>query len=466
MKLSSTFSFDRVFFGEKTEAHLLITAKAPKIKVTETRKPLNIVVALDVSSSMVGQPIEYVQKSVLKLIEHLTPEDRLGIITFNHLVNSECAPVFMTDENRSKYIQVANKIFASGSTNFSGALLEGLNWCKNLDTQTRLIILTDGQPTAGETNLSRILELARVNKTDSVSITAFGYGEHHDDVFLRSLSEIGKGNYTYIQTPDDALKAFARELGGLRSCYAQNVKFKVIPKDGVELVKVVSDVDVVDLDRGVQVTCADMYSEEVRHIVLKVNLPKQDKPLPRKVTLVDVNLEFISTEDGKVHQLGSKAQVSFVKKEDADKDPIRAVMEQVAIAEIADAQKAATERASAGDFAGAQIVLKGMTRNISYAPEEYNNHYVTLTTCYADSNSFESTAKYRSASSQSFRSNKYSGGDFVTGSVNSAQEELVKNFTTDAVELKGGTATSSTVVVPSEVDSAKKSLAKRRQDSW
>jgi hypothetical protein len=47
------------------------------------------------------------------------------------------------------------------------------------------------------------------------TVSAFGYGDDADQDLLRELSELGKGNYAHVQSPEEALTAFAHELGGL-----------------------------------------------------------------------------------------------------------------------------------------------------------------------------------------------------------------------------------------------------------
>jgi len=356
MKLTSQFSYSKVDYSLPHSIHLLVTAEAPAMDIAD-RVPLNLIVAADVSGSMEGEKIEYVRKSLTKLIEHLTDKDRLGLLVFNYQAKALFEPMFMTPSNKSAALKHVSSLRAFGGTNVSHALHLGTELGRKLE-RYRFVFLTDGQPTSGESNKGALLTMAKGLCPEGVCLTTFGYGIDHDPEFLSSLASGNKGNYAFIKNPDDALAAFALELGGLLSCYGHDLKFKIVPKDGVTITKVVSDVDVEELNGSVMISVPDIYSEAKQNIVVAVDLTKQDTTLPRPVTLLDVSLTYTDTRSGEKKELTSKAKVSFVKAADADKQPDKDVMAEVQLALLMEAQTKAEAAAERGDFAFASMVLQ------------------------------------------------------------------------------------------------------------
>jgi Mg-chelatase subunit ChlD len=447
MELSSTFSYSKVDYSKSNKVHLLVSARAPKVELSEDRAPIHLVLALDVSGSMGGQKIEYVKRSASKCVEHLSDKDKLGIVLFDYNARVLFNPMSMTAANKTSALSAISGIRANGSTHMSGALSLGTEMGNALE-KYRLVFLTDGQPTCGEINKEAIRSLAKRCCLETGSITSFGYGTDHDPEFLSVLASENRGNYAYIKNPDDALKAFALELGGLLSCYGQQLEFKITPKDGIKIEKVVSDVDVVEEGEGIKVSVPDIYSEAAQHIVLEVTLPKQDSALPRAITLFDVELSYTDTKTGDKKSIASKAKINFVKEKDADEKPVKEVMAEVQLAQLMEAQAAAEAAAERGDYARAATLINNVQYDhLSFDGIKYRD---TLTRNVASYESYEN-AKYAMKGTRMSHKNTARGASAgsvnITGASasNSVQDAFVQSFT---APLDNVVVSSSSVVVP------------------
>jgi len=62
------FNLDKT--KESHENYLLVTLTAPEMKTSEERKPLNISACIDISGSMQGDKLDYVKKSMKKMVQH------------------------------------------------------------------------------------------------------------------------------------------------------------------------------------------------------------------------------------------------------------------------------------------------------------------------------------------------------------------------------------------------------------
>lgn len=456
MKLETKFDFDKLNYNTDNKVHCLISATAPKVKWEKERKPVNLVVLLDVSTSMMGAKLDYTKKSAMKLVDHLGSGDKLSIVTFSHVVTTLFEPTLMTQVNKDRFKAEIEKLYSSGSTNFSGALTQGLELAAMIQTDCRVIMFTDGEPTAGCTNLEQILELMKSNQKANTTVSAFGYGDKHDSAFLTRLAELGKGNYSYIKNPDDALAAFAVELGGLLSCHAQNLVFTIMPKDNIKIEQVLTDIDVEELDGGaIRISLPDIYSEETKHLVLEVKVDKQKQALPRAVTLLDVELKYESIESKKKETESAKAKVSFVKEADAQKAANQEVLDQLALVRIGKAQKVAQASALRGDFITAQAAF--MDLDLNGVSENIQGYASTSCSFVADSMSYTANKHELNASMSAAKGGR--GTSTLTRRMyrnNSAQDELERAFMKDDTGTLKKDDTGNTFTLPVNSDGSVK----------
>ena len=367
MKAQARFTFEKVSFEQDKDVHLVVSLQAPKIDWQSKRPSVCIIPCIDISGSMQGQKLDYAKKSVLKLIDHLQPGDYCGLVVFESHVSTISPPVEMTQARKDELKVKVGELHTMGGTNFSGGMMEALAHANKTDLPNgvalRVIMFTDGQANEGiARDRKSIVELLGANM-GKATVSAFGYGVGCDQDLLSEVSKVGKGNYAFVKDPDDALSAFARELGGLLSSYAQNIQVELIPHGEHKITEVISDVDSVGDKTGCKVKIPDLLSEESRHLVFGVSVSKQPKAFPRATSVVDVKLEFdtIGEDKKKQHHIEElKGKLEFVKPGSEDTSPINEVMELVGLALIVQKQLEAEEMARGGNFAGAQGAMANL----------------------------------------------------------------------------------------------------------
>lgn len=367
MKINPQFTLDKVRFDQPTDAHLVLSIEAPKSDWQAKRQPICVIPVLDISGSMRGEKMTYAKRSLLKMVEHLTSEDYLGLVSFSDSVYVDLAPEKMTPEIKEKARSVIGKYDVRGGTNFSSGLLKGLEVANSLDlpatTLVRVIVFTDGQPTHGITDpvgLSDLLEKCMGRST----VSAFGYGRDANQELLSGLSTKGKGNYAFVQDPDSALSAFGKELGGLLSTYAQDLVVEFAPSHGHQILKILSDADVEEETTGeVRVKLPQILSEETVNLVASVKISEQKQAGPRPVTAIDVKITYQTiTAEGvfKTETEDAKARIQFVKAGEEQTKPTPSVDGIVALAQLVEAQVAAEAAAQRGEYKTAGEIFRGL----------------------------------------------------------------------------------------------------------
>lgn len=362
MLLKPQFTFEKVRFDQTTDLHLVVSVTAPKSDWQTHRPPLCIIPAVDRSGSMRGPKMAYAVRSLDKLIDHLTPEDTFGLVSFSSDSTIDFPPEKMTPEAKMRAKKVISSYQAGGNTFLSGGITKAFETLANLDlggtTITRIILFTDGQPNVGLTTADTLSTLL-VSKRGHVSISAFGYGSDANQELLNALATTGEGNYAFIQDPDSALGAFGKELGGLLSTYAQDLIIELTPRDGNQVLEVLSDFDVEEIITGeARIKIPHILSEETIDIILKAKLAAQKHPGPRQVNAINAKLTYqILGSDGtlRFETVEANVKVQFVKSGEEQTTPTKSVDELVARAQLLQAQNQAELAAKRGDFSAAAM---------------------------------------------------------------------------------------------------------------
>src|SRR4029077_17308017 len=80
---------------------------------------------------------------------------------------------------------------------------------------TRLVVLTDGDPTAGIKDFSALVAHAGEIKNRGVTITFLGFGPDYNEELLAAMAKRAGGNYYYIPRPELIPEVFRMELDKL-----------------------------------------------------------------------------------------------------------------------------------------------------------------------------------------------------------------------------------------------------------
>ncbi|XP_067243938.1 inter-alpha-trypsin inhibitor heavy chain H3-like isoform X2 [Chanodichthys erythropterus] len=172
------------------------------------RIPKNVVFIIDQSGSMHGRKIDQTRLALLKILSDLDEDDHFGLITFDHLVLTWKHELLKANkQNLKKAKSFVKDIREGGNTNINAAVLAGvdmINRHPREGTASILILLTDGDPTSGETNIERIM--ANVKKAIGLKFPLYclGFGHDVNFDFLTKMSLENGGVARRIYEDSDA----------------------------------------------------------------------------------------------------------------------------------------------------------------------------------------------------------------------------------------------------------------------
>jgi Ca-activated chloride channel family protein len=185
-------------FDEDGYFLLLVT---PPIEAEDEVVAKDVVLVLDTSGSMAGEKMDQAKAAARYVLDNLGERDRFNIVSFSTATRLFAdQPVSLSQHVSGRdFIQ---KLQAAGSTDINRALLEAVSGV-DAKRPTVVIFLTDGLPTAGETDPDRIIANVAGSAPKSVRLFSFGVGYDVDTVLLDALSSGQRGTSAYVRPEQD-----------------------------------------------------------------------------------------------------------------------------------------------------------------------------------------------------------------------------------------------------------------------
>uniref|UniRef100_A0A8C9B7L8 Inter-alpha-trypsin inhibitor heavy chain 4 n=1 Tax=Phocoena sinus TaxID=42100 RepID=A0A8C9B7L8_PHOSS len=159
--------------------------------------PKNVIFVIDKSGSMSGRKIQQTREALIKILGDLSPRDQFNLISFS----GEATPwkpqlVAASAENVNEAKSYATAIQAQGGTNINDAILMAVQLLERANREellpagsvTLIILLTDGDPTVGETNPSKIQKNVQEAIDGQHSLFCLGFGFDVSYAFLEKLA--------------------------------------------------------------------------------------------------------------------------------------------------------------------------------------------------------------------------------------------------------------------------------------
>lgn len=221
------------YYDESSDKGYFLLLAAPGIDQQNEIVAKDVIVVLDTSGSMEGEKIAQAREALLYVLDHLNPDDRFNIVEFSTGAR-EFSRDLMPAAEADDFVPEVERLQANGGTDINLALLSALDMVEP-GRPTMILFLTDGLPTEGEVDPSRIITNVADAAPENVRLFAFGVGDDVDAILLDTLSSEHQGRTTYVRPGQALNEAVSSFYSGITAPVLANVKVEV------------SDVEISDL---------------------------------------------------------------------------------------------------------------------------------------------------------------------------------------------------------------------------
>jgi Ca-activated chloride channel homolog len=194
---------------------------------------LNLTLVLDHSNSMSGTRLEKVKVAAHQIIDNLSPDDILSVITFNDRANT-IIPATPVNDKPALKAKISMMVAAGGTEIFQG-LSAGVTQNRQYlapKLVNHVVLLTDGH-TFGDQD--RCVELAEEAAKEGISISAMGLGNDWNDEFLDQIASKTGGTSSYISTASAVVRFLNDHVRQLSNAFAERVRLSIAPDPDVQL---------------------------------------------------------------------------------------------------------------------------------------------------------------------------------------------------------------------------------------
>ncbi|MGB7926338.1 MAG: VIT and VWA domain-containing protein, partial [Pyrinomonadaceae bacterium] len=232
--------------------------------------PKDIIFVLDTSGSMAEEgKMEKARSALLFGIRSLRPEDRFNVISFAGEERLMEEGLIRADEaGRARGEKFVKALRPTGGTNINGALLASLKQFDRSERSKMLVFMTDGLPTVGETNITRIVENVTDARVPGLRLFTFGVGYDVNTALLDKIAAENNGTADYVEPKED--------LEIKVSNFFTKVNYPVLTDIQLDMGGVQTDLiyprNMPDLFKGTQITLIGRYrnASDLKNISLRL----------------------------------------------------------------------------------------------------------------------------------------------------------------------------------------------------
>jgi Ca-activated chloride channel homolog len=217
---------------------VMVGMNTPIDPATLERPPLNLAIAVDLSGSMAGEPIQRLRNGLALMLDELEPDDRISLIGFADDAQLLVSQLGVDDPELAATIE---GLTPGNKTNLYAGLrmaFEEVETHAEDHRQNRVLLVSDGVANVGLTQHLTIENLARVYGEAGFGLTTIGIGGQFDVELMRELAEVGSGSFYYIDKPAALEEVFAEEVQAFVVPLAEDVEIDARMFEGYDLRRV------------------------------------------------------------------------------------------------------------------------------------------------------------------------------------------------------------------------------------
>lgn len=248
----------------------------------KTRNELNVALAIDCSGSMQeDSKFEAAQEAAASLAKSLQASDRISIVSFESKASVE-AP--LTSARNLAVIEnaIANLPLGQETDLYEGLRLAWQQISANAgqpSVVSRIIVLTDGEPTRGKIKQNDFVRLAEEIGRSGVSITAIGVGAKYNEKLLMAISQATGSLWYHASNPAYLTDLFAQQVDQMARTIVQMPVLALTLHEGTKILDaysmrpIVSRLSLPDTQPPFNFRLKDLIAGQDQTLFIRVQVP-------------------------------------------------------------------------------------------------------------------------------------------------------------------------------------------------
>jgi len=242
----------------------------------------NIALAVDCSGSMSGEKFDQAIEAACLLVRSLSQSDWVSVISFESKVRVVVPPAQASDassiENSIRGISLGSETDLYGG--IQKAYEEVCKMSASPGIISRIILLTDGQPTKGRTKDADLVAICGQIRQYGITVTTLGMGPDYNERLLTQMAQVGGGLWHHVSDPYNLPQIFQEQVTEMSRTVVRNPQLSVSVMPNAQFVDIYSvrpmltRLERIDTTRN---TCTiplrDILVGEEQNLVFRVRFP-------------------------------------------------------------------------------------------------------------------------------------------------------------------------------------------------
>ncbi|PID86735.1 MAG: hypothetical protein CSA11_07645 [Chloroflexi bacterium] len=359
-------SRQKMSMSDTAQIFYLLVEITPPTDLLRARKPLNLCLVLDRSTSMQGSRLDSLKTAVNLVIDKLAPDDLISIVSYSDRAEIVLEPTHI--HNKNQITRGVRSIQASGGTETFQGLKAGVQQLHKTPLEqynNHIILLTDGH-TYGDADLC--IELAQTASATQIGLSAFGLGDEWNDKFLDQLVAPSGGRSAFIQEPAQIIDFLQERIQGLGTIHAQNLRLKKAFPEAITLqygFKLLPYAQPIKLD-GSEISLGNLEGKGALAFLLELLLQPQEHE--SRITIpVEITSE-VSHQNNQTQKIHKQIQI-FITENPPKAEPPRDIVKAVRMLNMYRINEKVWEDIEAGHVGVAATRLRHLTTRLLEAGE-------------------------------------------------------------------------------------------------
>jgi Ca-activated chloride channel family protein len=239
LRVAGRVGHPRLVRGSSGETFVLLEVRAGEGSRVARDGSSHLAIVIDRSGSMKGDRIQNAIAGAVEAVSRLGDGDVLSVVAFDTRSTIVVPTTTIGPHNRDQIKAEIRKITLGGDTCISCGIEEGLRELGHTTGKVdRMIVLSDGDATAGVRDLAGFRALAERARAQGASVSTIGVGVTYNQKVLGAIALTAGGEHYFIENTASLGRVFQAEADKLRATVARDAEASIELGEGVEVERV------------------------------------------------------------------------------------------------------------------------------------------------------------------------------------------------------------------------------------
>jgi Ca-activated chloride channel family protein len=197
---------------------------------------LNLSLVIDKSGSMSGRPLHEAKRCAIKMIEQMSPRDRVSVIAYDNHATTVVPSTLCSD--RRVIFERVRAIEEGGQTALHDGWLHGAEEVARYRSDNllnRVLLLSDGNANVGLSSVGELKSQCARLADAGITTSTYGLGQHFNEELMIEMASGGLGQAYYGETAEDLYDPFREEFELMLNTVAKSLKLTALAPEFVGL---------------------------------------------------------------------------------------------------------------------------------------------------------------------------------------------------------------------------------------